>query len=90
MCVFSLSCAAGKGGVTYYIHICGLYGCTTFSTLSNKWHDFLEKVILYKMGVLIFSTNLRPKYFILRRNQRDTVMNVHKFACKVPVIIVRF
>jgi hypothetical protein len=27
-----------------------------FSTLSHKWHDFLEKVIEHKMCVLILST----------------------------------
>ena len=27
-----------------------------FSTLSHKGHDFLEKIIEYKMYVLIFST----------------------------------
>jgi len=36
----------------------GLSGCTIFSTVSHKWHDFRRKknVIEHKMRVLIFST----------------------------------
>jgi hypothetical protein len=29
--------------VPYYIFICGLCGCTIFSTLSHKWHNFQGK-----------------------------------------------
>jgi hypothetical protein len=32
-----------------------------FSTLSHKWHDFREKMINYKMCVLIFPTTLSEK-----------------------------
>jgi len=29
-------------------------------------------------------------FLILRINERDTVIKVHRFSCKVPVILVRF
>jgi hypothetical protein len=28
-------------------------------------------------------------FIILRRTQRDTIINVHRSSCKVPVILVR-
>ena len=38
-----------------YIIICGLSGCTIFSTLSHKWHNFRRKRLLNTNCVLIFS-----------------------------------
>jgi hypothetical protein len=61
-----------------------------FSTLSHKRHDFRKKVIEHKICVLIFSTNLSKTFLILRRIQRDIVINVHRSSCKVHVIVVRF
>jgi hypothetical protein len=62
-----------------------------FSTLAHKRHDFRKNVIEHKMCVLIFSTKLFSETFlIMRRIQRDTIINVHKSSCKVPVILVIF
>jgi hypothetical protein len=47
-----------------------------FSTLSHKRHDFREKVIEHKMCVLIFSTISSETFLVLRRIQRDIVINV--------------
>ena len=42
------------------------------------------------MFVLIFSTALSETFLIVRRIERDTVINVKTCSCKVPVILVRF
>ena len=62
-----------------------------FSTLSHKRHDFLEKkAIKHEMCVLISSTTLSEIFLILRRIQRDIVINVRRFSCKAHAILVRF
>ena len=61
-----------------------------FSILSHKRHDFLKKVAERKMCVLVFPTNLSEIFLILRRTQRDIVINVKTSSCKVPSILVRF
>jgi hypothetical protein len=61
-----------------------------FSTLSHKRHDFMKKVIEHKMCVLILSTILSKTFLILRRNERDMVINIHMSSCKVPVMPVKF
>jgi hypothetical protein len=63
--------------------------CHIFSTLSYQQHEFRgKKAIEYKMCFFIFSTNLSETFLILRRIQRDTVINVHRSSCKVPAILV--
>ena len=42
------------------------------------------------MCVLIFSTNLSEIFLILRKIQRDIILNLRRSSCQVPVIIVRF
>jgi len=47
-------------------------------TLSHKKYDFRkEKFIEPKMCVFIFSTALCKKNLILRRNERDIIINLH-------------
>jgi hypothetical protein len=41
------------------------------------------------MCVLIFSTNLSETLLILRRIQRDIIINLHRSLCEVPIILVR-
>jgi hypothetical protein len=61
-----------------------------FYTLSRKQHDIAKKVIEYKMHVLIFSTTFSETILNLRIIQRDSIINVHRSSCKVPLILVRF
>jgi hypothetical protein len=49
---------------------------TYFSTLSHKRNDFRKNITEDKMCVLIFSTNMSENFLILRRIQRDIIINV--------------
>ena len=72
--------------LTRHIVICGLSGCTYFSTLSHKRQDFLKKdVTEHKMCVLIVSTILAETFLILSRPERDMIKNVYWSSCTVPV-----
>ena len=74
-----------------HIAMCGLSGCTIFSTLSHKRHAFRKKktVIEYEMCVLFPLQLLSETFLILSRTERDMIKNVYRCSCKVPVIIVR-
>jgi hypothetical protein len=61
-----------------------------FPTLSHKRHDFRKNVIEHKMCVLIFSTILSETFLIVRRIQRDIIINVHRSLCKVPLLLSDF
>jgi hypothetical protein len=48
-----------------------------FSTLSGKWHDFVEKNLLNKNVCLIFLQRLYETFLILRRIQRGIVIYIY-------------
>jgi len=48
-------------------------------TLSHNRHDFRKKVTEHKMCVLIFLSILSEMFLILRRTERDIIINVHKY-----------
>ena len=73
-----------------HIVICNLSASTTFLILSHKRHDFRKTVTGHKMCVLIFSTMPYEPFLVLRRTERDMIINVHGSSCTVPVILVRF
>jgi len=65
-----------------------------FSTLSHKRHDFREKkkVTEHELCVLIFCTAFffSKDFLILKAIQRDIIINVLRYLCKVPVIFAKF
>jgi len=58
--------------------------------LSGYFMQKKKKVLGHKSCVLIFSTNLSETFLILRRTERNMIINVHRFSCNVPVILFRF
>jgi len=57
---------------------------------SHKWYGFRTRVTEDKTCVLIFLDLLSEIFLILRGSERDIVINVHGFSCKVHVILVTF
>ena len=53
VCFYSLPYPACKEHATFYIVICGLFGCTTFSTLPHKRHDVKKMLLNIKLSILI-------------------------------------
>ena len=45
---------------------------------------------LYIKCIFHISPHLSQTFFILRKNQQDNIINVHRSSCKVAVILVRF
>jgi hypothetical protein len=61
-----------------------------FSTLSHKSYDFRGKKSVNIKCVFWFSLQLLSEIFlILRKIQRDIVINVHRSSCKASLILVR-
>ena len=52
-----------------------------FSTLSHKRHDFRKKkkVIEHKMRVFFFVQSFSEDFLILRRIERDIIINIHTY-----------
>ena len=48
------------------------------------------KKLLHIKCVLMFSTNIFEAFLIIGRNERDIIINLHKYLCKVPVVYDRF
>ena len=58
------------------------------STLSHKLHDFRKNGNEYKMCVLLFPQYLPEIFRILRRIQRDVIINMKTSSCNMPVIVI--
>jgi len=74
----------------HHIIICGLPRSATFSHIMSLTARFEKKKSYWTQNVgFDFLYNFCLKiFFILRRNKRDTITNVHRSPCKVPVILV--
>jgi hypothetical protein len=60
-----------------------------FSILSHKRYDFEERFIMNIKCVVILSTTFVETFLILRKTERDAIINVHKSSCKGHIILVR-
>jgi len=83
--VYGLSYPECNAHTPYYTDASDLSGCTCYLKLLN----FFSKVTEQKTCVLIFFTTFVWKFLILGIIQRDTIINVRKSSCIVPVILVR-
>jgi hypothetical protein len=75
-----------------YIDFCSLSGSTIFFHIISQMTRFSrEKKLLNIKCVFSFSVQLFSETFlILRRIQRDIVIDVKTFPCKVSAMFVRF
>ena len=91
VCFCSLSYRACKGMLVLYCLSsvsCPAVHC--FSTLYQKRHDFREKkVIKYKI-IFDFCTTFSKSFPILRRIQRDIVINVKHLYVNYPFFLCCF
>jgi hypothetical protein len=51
---------------------------------------FGREVVGHEMRVLILSISLSETFLTVRRIQRDIVVNVHRFSCKLSLILLIF
>ena len=84
--ICSLSYSASKAHGLHYCHLWSirLYeNCLHYQTHGTIFGEMLLNIKCISWFSLQI---LSEKFIILRRNQRDTVINVKKYSCKVPVI----
>ena len=75
----------------HYIVICGLSGCTiVFPHYVINGSIFEKKIFNHKMSVLIFVTTFSETFLILRRIQRDIIINGIGFHVKYSLFLSRF
>ena len=72
-----------------YCHMCPVWLYLIFPHYLINGTIFGRNVTEHKMCVLIITANMSEIFLIRRRIERDIIVNVHRFSCKVPVIFVR-
>ena len=80
VCVCSLRHPACNAHAPYYIVICGLSGCTIFSTLSRKGKIFGRKLLNLKLDSFFLQVS-STTFLILRRIGRAVTTNVYWSSC---------
>jgi hypothetical protein len=75
-------------GQRMYIFICGLSCSTIFPTCSYKQQDFLKIVTECEMCVIVFTTNFDG--IISHSKKNSTNINIHRYSCKLSVILATF
>jgi len=89
MCFYiQLSTKQSPCGV-FYCHLLSIPALQNFSTLFKKRYDFRKKLLNIKC-VLIFSIILSEKFLILRRIERNIIINLKTSSCEVLFVLVRF
>jgi len=73
-----------------HIVICGLPGSKTFFQIINSSIFFGGGRGVLEHKMCVFSLQLLSETFLILRTERDMMKNVYRFACKVPVVLVRF
>ena len=87
VCMCSLSHPAFKAHAPYYTVVCGQSDSTL---LSHKQYNCQKTVIEHKSVFWSILQLLIETFLIIGRIQRDNAINIHRFPCRVPVILVRF
>jgi len=87
VCARSICYPACKAHSPCYIVIYGLSDATKISTLSHKRQVFRKIFIGHKMCIWILFTILCETFLILRRNEQDMFINIHRSSCKVPLLL---
>jgi hypothetical protein len=65
-----------------------LYHIFPHRLLNDK---IFEKIVIeYKMFLLTFSIAVSETFLILIRIRQDIVINLHRYKCEIPAILVRF
>ena len=62
---------------------------SVFFHIVSETARFSEKITEHKTCVLILCITFVEIYLLLRIIQRDIIMNLCRFSCKAPVILVR-
>ena len=76
--------------VCVYIYICACVCVCVCVIVCQKMYEFRGKKLLDTQCVFRFSLQaLSGKFLILRRIQRDIIINVHICLCKLPIILVK-
>jgi hypothetical protein len=88
-CYIFCVCVIQHTKCMWHIVACGLLGCTIFFHIISQTARFKnKKVIIHKICVLISLQLLSQAFPIFRRIQWDVIINLHKFSCKAPIILV--